>query len=91
MKISNWKIFIIKFNRIINFFIFNKESAVPVLVILSPTRANKKYGRNLIDYSIGLILWKQISFTIILKQVVGSDSQCLSPLETKFAKFEGAL
>ena len=28
---------------------------------------------------IGPILWKQITFPIILKQIVGSDGQCLSP------------
>ena len=58
------------------------RSAVPVLVILSLLQANRKYRRNSVAYSfliiIGQILWKQISFQIILSQVVGSDSQYLS-------------
>ena len=35
--------------------------------------------------------YKQISFPIILSQVVGSDKQCLSAPKTKLANFKGVL
>ena len=59
------------------------RSAVQVMVILSPTRANKKYRRNRVAYSFRYHFRTNFVKTnflpIILKQVVGSDSQCLFP------------